>query len=218
MAEVAIPMAFRINVYINKSKEPEPVLEGFEETTLPNTKRPPVNYPVENLKELKNNVSKYNGKKTGVENFYKGDNYSEARQRSANNTGFKSLNGEIVSTGDLEHNNMVPFFGSNVSQPSLDSGNSRLNLYTGSGQEQIRKQEQSSLFKPQKNMSHVFGAPNTNNFVQERMQLNITDKQNNVKPWKEIRVGPGLNKGFSSEEVVDSIPKWKLEKECCQKM
>ena len=85
MAEVAIPMAALGLMYIlSNQKEPEPVLEGFEETTLPNIKRPPVNYPVENLKELKNNVSKYNGKKTGVENFYKGDNYSEARQRSKN--------------------------------------------------------------------------------------------------------------------------------------
>jgi hypothetical protein len=201
MAEVAIPMAALGLMYIlsNQKEDPQPMVEGFGENTLPNTKKPPVNYPIENLKDLKTNISKYNGKKTGVENFYKGNNYTEARKRSSNNTGFKSLNGEIMSTGDLEHNNMVPFFGSNVSQPSLDRGNSRLNLYTGSGEEQIKKREQGSLFKPQKNMSHVFGAPNVNNFVQERMQLNISDKQNNVKPWKEIRVGPGLNKGYSSE-------------------
>ena len=94
---------------------------------------------------------------------------------------------------------MVPFFGSNVSQPSLSENNDTLNLYTGSGQDNIVKREQAPLFKPEKNMHHIYGTPNTNNFIQERLQMNITDKQNNTKPWDEIRVGPGLNKGFSSE-------------------
>ena len=199
MAEVAIPVAALGIMYIlsNHNKEPEPVQETFQ-SELPNVKDRPNNYPVEDFKDVKHSVSKYNGKKTGVEQFYKNENYSTAQKMKPPTT-FTSLTGETMNKNNIEHNNMVPFFGSNVSQPSLSENNDTLNLYTGSGQDNIVKREQAPLFKPEKNMHHIYGAPNTNNFIQERLQMNITDKQNNTKPWEEIRVGPGLDKGFSSE-------------------
>ena len=203
MAEVAIPMAALGIMYIlsNQKQDPEPIMEGFN-NTLPNTRHKPNNYPIEDFKDVKHSVSKYSGKKTGVEEFYKNENYSEARKNAMNSSNeFTSLTGQQLNVGNLEHNNMVPFFGSNVSQQSIDKNSQRLNLYTGTGQENIVKREQAPLFKPEKNMHHINGAPNVNNFIQSRMESNISDKQNNTKPWEEIRVGPGLNKGFSSEGV-----------------
>ena len=46
-------------------------------------------------------------------------------------------------------------------------------------------------------MHFAHGAPNTTDFIQSRMvqSRNIS----NNKPWEEVRVGPGLNKGFTSE-------------------
>ena len=147
MAEVAIPMAALGIMYIlsNQSKEPEPITEGFD-NSLPNVKRMPNNYPIEDLKDIKHSVSKYDGKKSGVDQFYKNQNYSEARKQSIQSSNnFTSLTGQSMNVGDLQHNNMVPFFGSNVSQQSAERNNSTLNLYTGTGQEQIVKREQAEV-------------------------------------------------------------------------
>ena len=35
--------------------------------------------------------------------------------------------------------------------------------------------------------------------IQDRMKDTLTSKMNNVKPWQEIQVGPGLGKGYSSQ-------------------
>ena len=46
------------------------------------------------------------------------------------------------------------------------------------------------------------------------MQSNLSSKLSNTKPWNEIKVGPGLNKGFSSEGTggfnsgMESRDKW----------
>ena len=48
-------------------------------------------------------------------------------------------------------------------------------------------------------MSHVNGTPNNNEFMMERQRSVLTTKMNNVKPWQEIQVGPGLGKGYTSK-------------------
>ena len=67
----------------------------------------------------------------------------------------------------------------------------------GRGSQQIRKSAQAPLFKPQKNMAWAHGTPSTSDFMQSRM--NPSRHISNTKPWEEVRVGPGLNKGFTSE-------------------
>ena len=101
---------------------------------------------------------------------------------------------------DMEHNNMVPFFGSKITQGTGEKGyESVLDLYTGAGSQQNKKEGIAPLFKPKANMSHINGAPNNTEFMMNRQRSVLTSKMNNVKPWQEIRVGPGLGKGFSSE-------------------
>ena len=110
------------------------------------------------------------------------------------------MTGETISSKGLEHNNMVPFFGSKVTQGTGEKGyEGLLDLYTGSGSQQNKKEGIAPLFKPQANMSHVHGTPNTTEFMMNRQRNVLTSKMNNVKPWEEIRVGPGLGKGFTSE-------------------
>ena len=54
---------------------------------------------------------------------------------------FQSLTGETVNSSSLEHNNMVPFFGSKVTQGTGDKGyEGVLDLYTGSGSQQNKKE------------------------------------------------------------------------------
>jgi hypothetical protein len=100
---------------------------------------------------------------------------------------------------DFTHNNMVPFFGAKIRGRGPDSNQSEflLDNLAGSGSQIIRKKEQAPLFRPEENMQWAHGAPNNSDFYQSR--VNPSMAMNNVKPWKEERVGPGLNKGFTTE-------------------
>ena len=205
MAEIAIPMAALGIMYILSNEKKDEGFSGIFSSNanndgLVNTNIPPRNYPVEN-KEGRND--KYaNQKYSGLnKNTNKTNQSAEVRSETEdyNNT-YTSLTGETKNYFDFEHNNMKPFFGSNVTQ-TTDS-NSRdgiLDLYTGSGSQQIQKKANAPFFKPQKNMQWINGMPSTSDFMQERMRGNVSSKMNNTKPWEEIQVGPGLNKGFSSE-------------------
>ena len=55
----------------------------------------------------------------------------------------------------MKHNNMVPFFGSKVTQRTtgFNGNESLLDQMQGRGSQQIRKTAQAPLFKPQKNMA-----------------------------------------------------------------
>ena len=73
--------------------------------------------------------------------------------QSANVKEFHSLSGNKLTAKDLKHNNMVPFFGSKVTQRTvgLNGNESILDSYSGSASQIIHKREQAPLFKPQKN-------------------------------------------------------------------
>jgi hypothetical protein len=72
-----------------------------------------------------------------------------------------------------------------------------LDSYSGSGKQINTKKEIAPLFKPEKDMSYINGAPNQNDFIRSRMHTSTN--MANTKPWEEIRVGPGLNKGYTAE-------------------
>ena len=212
MAEVAIPTLVLGIMYImsNNKNDVKPHNNNFQEhfrgeiqEDVNGTQREPmVSYPVEqhDLTELKSNRATYNGSKNTSDHYFKSENYVKTNQQNENlNSNFISLNGNSMNQQNFEHNNMVPFFGSNVTQQVDNKYDGLLDLYTGSGNQVIKKKEQAPLFQPQKNMNHIHGAPNTTEFIKNRMEANVTNKMSNVKPWKEIQVGPGLNKGFSSK-------------------
>tara|TARA_Y100000389_G_scaffold101367_1_gene98144 strand:- start:6336 stop:7952 length:1617 start_codon:yes stop_codon:yes gene_type:complete len=92
-----------------------------------------------------------------------------------------------------------PYFGSNITQNTNYSNENILDFHIGMGSQDIQKREQAPLFKPEKNMHWVHGTPNVNDFVQDRMRNNVTSKMNNVKPWDEIKVAPGLNRGYTTD-------------------
>lgn len=212
MAEIAVPILALGAMYIMSNDKNEVksansehnnnAIEGFrnpnqyiDKDELPNTKIPPTNYPVEDLKDMNSNPSKYSGAKNAVDNFYLPENYQKALQQE-NDVQFQSLSGKQMTKEDLTHNNMVPFFGSKVTQQTGGTYEGLLDVHTGSGSQQIKKEGIAPLFAPQKNMNWVNGAPNNNDYLQSRMRSNITSKMNNTKPWEEIRVGPGLDKGY----------------------
>ena len=106
------------------------------------------------------------------------------------NNYFKSLSGKNILESDLKHNNMEPFYGSKLNKINLNKGHDLENK-TGVSSINIKKEAIAPLFKPEKNMNYVQGAPNNNEFYRNRMY--VSDKKNNYKPWEEISVGPGLN-------------------------
>ena len=202
MAEIAVPLGVLGVMYImsNKNNNNKPYKEEFaQRSDLSKLKQHVKNYPKINNDDLKNNtnVQTYQGYKNTTDNFYLPESYKQPQNTQAS---FKSLTGEQVSPNDLEHGNMVPFFGSKITQNDVSKGyDGLLNIYTGTGNQENKKEGIAPLFKPQANMSHTYGAPNNTDFYQDRMRNVVTSKMNNVKPWQEVQVGPGLNKGFSEE-------------------
>tara|TARA_B100000073_G_scaffold134586_1_gene110348 strand:- start:10900 stop:12663 length:1764 start_codon:yes stop_codon:yes gene_type:complete len=201
MAEIAIPIAVLGGMYIISNKNNRK--ETFKSKINNYVKPPIINYPKENREDLLNetNVQTYQGYKNKNENLYQPTGYKKALENNENKVGeIQSLTGNTITASNFEHNNMVPFFGSKITQSTGEKGyESVLDLYTGAGSQQNKKEGISPLFKPEANMSHVYGTPVYTDQVRERYSANITNKMNNVKPWKEIQVGPGLGKGFSSE-------------------
>jgi hypothetical protein len=112
---------------------------------------------------------------------------------------FYSLTGDKVNASYFEHNNMVPFFGSNLRTriANENANEGLLDIYTGSGTQIISKKEQSPLFSPSANQQWANGAPNMSEFYQSRVNPSL--RMANVKPFEEQQVAPGLGLGYTNE-------------------
>lgn len=107
------------------------------------------------------------------------------------------LSGVAFGQGEFRHNNMVPFFRGQLKQNTQDSANrSILNDYTGAGKDMFAKREQAPLFEPTKEpMGNVYGMEATTEFMGTRTVAPTI--RANEAPVEPIRVGPGLNEGFT---------------------
>jgi hypothetical protein len=169
--------------------------ENFQ-STLPNTNIPPQNYPVLNQKDLKHSVQDYPNANVATDKYFDQSNYDK---QASEGTQLMSLTGNEIDGNNFKHNNMVPFFGGKIrgGGPDLNQSEGIMDNMIGTGSQQIRKKEQGPLFRPEDNVQHAHGAPNFTDFYQSR--VNPSMKMSNIKPWEEERVGPGLNKGYSSQ-------------------
>ena len=204
MAELAIPLAVLGGLYIISNQNKEKEKEGFEANRryLTNTNNEIRNYPVLDVANARGSVNEFSGAKhTEVEKYNPTKKLASVNNNKAPGTNkFRSLTGEVMHKGEITHNNMQPFFGSTVTQSTSGGGyEGLLDVYTGSGSQNIEKRAQAPMFKPQANMDHPYGAPNQSDFMQDRMRGNIGSKLNNSKPWNEIRVAPGLAKGYGTQ-------------------
>ena len=135
-----------------------------------------------------------------------GDNY--------NKDGFTSLMGSKIDPSTFTHNNMEPYYGAKVRGISAGANmhENVLDNKVGSGSQFFSKTEQAPLFRPQDNMHLPNGMPNQNDFYQSRVLPSM--KISNVKPWEEVRVGPGLDQGYSAQGThgfnsgMESREKW----------
>ena len=208
MAEIAIPLIGLGAMYLISNNKPDPK-EGFHnnQTHQSNNRsiinRQPLakNYPIVDKTDLRKTVQNYNGHKSGVEHYFNPEIFDNKKKLQQNTqSSFVSLNGNKINANDLEHNNMVPYFGSKITQNTQHSNREGLlDTYTGMGKQRIKKTSNAPFFKNEKHLTHIHGQPNSNDFYHSRMRGVLTQKMNNVKPWKEQLVGPGLCKGYVAE-------------------
>jgi hypothetical protein len=108
-----------------------------------------------------------------------------------------SLAGVEMSIEEFKHNNMVPYFGGSIKQ-NIDPNRTQsvLSRYTGVDDLQHSKQEIAPLGDLRSDIGNVYGMPSITNFEQTRMvNSKIT---NNILPFKQERIGPGLGQGYGS--------------------
>lgn len=113
------------------------------------------------------------------------------------------LAGVEMPKEEFTHNNQVPFFRGSLRQNiNPDVNKHRLEYFTGQSANDIHipKREIEPLFVKTANLNYMNGAPTIDS---DRMKsyIHTPTIQNNVLPFKQVKVGPGLNKGFDSKPV-----------------
>lgn len=210
MAELAIPAVALGALYICSNKEDKK--SGSEEATRkegysnldlvqPSTYpsytalKPPINYPKKTGVNPIANPNAYMNPNAATDKYF---DESLFKSDPKNKQLVRTMTGEVIQRKDFEHNNMVPFFGSQVRGRTIDSSSSQsiLDNMQGAGSLVERKVERAPLFAPTKDAHWLNGAPNVSDFMQSRE--NPSERIGGVNPWQEEKVGPGLGKGFSS--------------------
>lgn len=189
-------MGIRTNL---QEKTPESRFSNY----LPNTNIAPQNYPIMNNKELIDTVQEYPNPNTATDKYFNQNVYQQKEREgvsiSNNIQQVYSLTGNYIDTKMFTHNNMVPFNGGKPHGQVYNNNNAEtiLDNYVGGGSQVIKKIEQAPLFKPQENVQWTYGMPDMSDFYQSRQ--NPVNKNNMVKPFESIRVGPGLDKGYIAD-------------------
>jgi hypothetical protein len=167
---------------------------------LPNVNIPPQNFPVSNINQLVDTVQEYLNPNAATDKYFNQNLYEQKvrNHKPVSNTiqDVYSLSGNYLNSDQFKHNNMVPFNGGKVKGRTYDMNitESVLDNMIGSGSQVIKKIEQAPLFKPEDNMQWAYGAPNQSDFYQSRVVPGM--KNNNVKPFDTVMVGPGLDQGY----------------------
>jgi hypothetical protein len=168
---------------------------------LPNTNIPPQNFPVSNINQLVDTVQEYPNPNVATDKYFNQNAYQQKVGShvpvSKTIQEIYSLSGNYLDSAQFKHNNMVPFNGGKVKGNTYhaNTAESILDNMMGTGSQVIKKIEQAPLFKPEQNMQWAYGMPNQSDFYQSR--VNPAMKNNNVKPFDTLMVGPGLDKGYS---------------------
>jgi hypothetical protein len=205
--ELAIPLIALGGMYIisnqnqtpNQNRDKRATMESFEnrKKLIPEFQQ---NYPVLNEDDLLDTDYKYSNPNTATDKYFNQNRAENSNSKNKpDNVDIFSLSGNYLASNDFKHNNMVPFYGAKMRGQMYNSNNSEsvLDNMIGAGSQVISKVEQAPLFKPENNIQWTNGAPNMTEFYQSR-QNNVL-KNNMVKPFESVHVGPGLNQGYGSE-------------------
>jgi hypothetical protein len=188
------------NQMVNKIQQENFVNMGRDVNYLPNNVIPPQNFPVENINETVDTVNKYSNPNTATDKYFN-QNVYEQNVRKGISVGrdpqqIYSLTGNYLDSEQFKHNNMVPFNGGKVKSDTFTNKFAEVILdnMVGNSSQTIKKIEQAPLFKPEANMNWAYGTPNNSDFYQSRVYPAM--KNNHVKPFDSLLVGPGLDQGY----------------------
>lgn len=181
----------------NKDEYTTKNIEGFKNNKQVNTNTNAPkneNYPIIKAANDFEDLNEYADANTATDRYYQQEVYQNEANQNINT--FHSLTGNNVPLNNFTHNNMQPFFGSTVKQRSVDINNeSLLDSMQGTGSQSFQKEARAPLFSPTANMHWANGSPNNSDFIQSRVVPGRN--MNNVKPWQEVRVAPGLDAGYN---------------------
>lgn len=209
--ELAIPLIALGSLFIvsNQSKKKENFSINEQ---LPNADIPDKNYPdmhsvvvpetdITSSLSVNNHYSNAGGAYT--DKYFKtpnmgGEEISKMASEQYGTAGqYYSLTGDKVDINYFNHDNMQPYFSgsnkNNITNPESRYNNDRtLDSLLGQQAFDRRKTEQSPLFLPEQGSQWAYGMPSHNDYFQSRAGANLTQKMNNVNPFKEQPVAPGL--------------------------
>ena len=113
-----------------------------------------------------------------------------------NNMVQSSLSGEFMNMDDFKHGNMQPFLRKGVTQNNIENFGLNKNMgYSTDVNFKKREVEKSAFFDNVSNFND--NMIDRTKFLKAR--TSVGNLQNNISPIEQIRVGPGLNRGYSSE-------------------
>jgi hypothetical protein len=212
--ELAIPLLALGSLYIvNNQSKSKKTTENYE-GILPNTDIPDVNFPEDreiisadtDLTSKLSTVNKYDTPQVYTDKYFDPVSVASMNAAAANKSqsavSYTSLTGDPVGSDYFQHNNMVPFFGSNLRTRIVNENANEglLDSMQGAGSQYLTKSEQAPLFSPNENLQWAHGMPSFSDFEQSR--VNVSNKISNVKPFEEIRVRPGLGRGDAEQESL----------------
>ena len=175
------------NTYL---KNETPSMNNVYDSTFANETLRLTGQKVENMFNKSNNP-----RKTGVisknYNFLKENNEDIKKQK------IQTLDGRYVNKTDFTHNNMVPFFGGSVKQ-NVESFTNDAIMLNANGTDSLYKQkkEVKTFFDTCQDVGNINGTANQTDYYRDRIAEPIV--KNNVFPVPQVKVGPGLNQGFSA--------------------
>jgi hypothetical protein len=126
------------------------------------------------------------------------DTPQQSRQPQQTQQPVRTLAGTNISLENFTHNNMQPYFRGSVRQNvDPDANSALLEHRTGNSDLYQRKQAVECFFEPTTGFAHVCGAPESTQYQRERVAT-FTRRANDF-PIDQVRVGPGIGRGFTSD-------------------
>jgi hypothetical protein len=128
---------------------------------------------------------------------YKDEPVARERFTDAAVTSAITQNDSVTYSQDKGHNNMVPYFGSKVTQNlRTDATTSILDTFAGTGSDYFQKREVTTMYDIVPGQGNPFGNANESDFYQSRQVAGMSMK--NVSPIEKTYVGAGINDGYTN--------------------
>lgn len=138
--------------------------------------------------------------KEAIKNFTKESENTEFISASNNTVTTDDWKSLVEDKGNVKHSNMVPFFGSKITQNvDIEDHSRKLDTFTGNMPlNRDHKEETEQFFKPTPGFTNVFGYYEKERDMTRYVPNNI-GKKNNELPFEKTYVGPGLDDGYTNK-------------------